>query len=84
MSEIDIRKVYYFGKEEDWLVYLLEANKIKKLYHGIKDDELKLLDAEASKIKSKLKTLLPDLDPDSANSCIGRVLELLSYKIRNT
>lgn len=84
MSDIDIRKIYYFGKEEDWLLLLLSITKVKKLFHGLDKTEIDKIDNEICDIKFKLRVLLPDLDPESDDVRLSRAYELFLYKRNNT
>ena len=83
MIDIDVKKLYYFGKEEDWLLFLLAVTAVKKARFNITQNELKVISEEAEQIKSKLKILIPDLDPDSDDIRLSRVWDVRRYKLRN-
>jgi len=82
MIDIDVKKLYYFGKEEDWLLFKLKSLEIEMLL--LESPEiLKARSEEYEKVKARLKYLIPDLDPESDDIRLSRVWDVRRYKLKD-
>ncbi len=81
MIDINVKKLYYFGKEEDWLLFMLKSLEIKMILLD-DPDNTEALSKEYEQIKIRLKTLLPDLDPESDDVRLSRVWDVRRYKLK--